>query len=519
VRPPLRTGAVLLVALAALAGSPPASASDSLDRARATGRLGAAGYALERARTLFALDEVRARWGNVARPDPHDATLVLRDLRATLPLLRGRDRAAARRLLARPTDAAADPFGNGYAPTAVPRRSCDDDLCVHWVETTRDAPPLDDLDASGIPDWVETTGQTFAEVWANVVDGLGYARPLPDTASFGNGGDGRLDVYLVDIGRQGYFGYCTTDDPGDWESTRVSAYCVIDDDFANPVLEVLLPLTGLQVTAAHEFFHAVQFGYDWLEDLWFMEGTAVWMEDEVYDDANDLLRYLARGPLGRPEVPLDAGRSGFEYGAWLFWRYASERFGRGIVRAAWGRAGQGDYSLRAIRRALAVRGTDLTAVFAGFGAANRAPASHYREGRLYARATAERSIRLSAARPATGWVDVRVSHLATATVALRGGLLARQTPVTVHVAAGRGRRSAAVALLVVRPEGKVTRTRVALDEEGRGRATVPLGGAVRRVDVVLTNAGARFRCWRGTDLSCQGVSLDDARLFRVRASL
>ena len=40
----------------------------------------------------------------------------------------------------------------------------------------------------------------------------------------------------------------------------------------------------MRVTAAHEFFHAIQFAYDVDEDLWFMEGTATWVEDEVYDD-------------------------------------------------------------------------------------------------------------------------------------------------------------------------------------------------------------------------------------------
>jgi hypothetical protein len=517
---PLRTGVALLAVAAALAGPAPASAADSLDRALAAGRLTSAGYALERARTLVSLDAVRADWGDVARPDPHDATLVLRDLRAALPLLRGRDRTTARRLLARPTDAADDPLGNGYSPSAVPRRTCDAHVCIHWVETTRDAPPLADADSSGIPDWVETTQDTFAHVWTTEVDVLGYAPPLPDIGSVSNGGDGRLDVYLVDIGRQGYFGYCTTDDPEDWSATKVSAYCVIDDDFADPVLEVAVPLTGLRVTAAHEFFHAVQFGYDWLEDLWFMEGTAVWMEDEVYDGANDLLRYLgARSPLGRPDVPLDTGRPGHEYGAWLFWRYASERLGQGIVRSAWTRAGGGDYSLRATRRALHARGTGLTSVFAGFGAANRTPHASYREGALYPAPAEARTVRVSAAAPDTGWLSARVSHLANETISLRSAPGAGPTRVTIDVAVGRDERSAAVTLVVVRPEGQFGRTRVKLDGAGRGRASVAFGGSVRRVDVVLTNAGSSYRCWRGTDLSCQGVSLDDNRLFRVRASL
>ena len=47
------------------------------------------------------------------------------------------------------------------------------------------------------------------------------------------------------------------------------------------------------MTAAHEFFHAVQFAYDAADDQWFMESTATWMEDEIYDDVNDNLQYLS----------------------------------------------------------------------------------------------------------------------------------------------------------------------------------------------------------------------------------
>ena len=53
------------------------------------------------------------------------------------------------------------------------------------------------------------------------------------------------------------------------------------------------PINALRVTAAHEFFHAIQFAYDVKEDLWFMEGSATWVEDEVYDSINDNYQFLA----------------------------------------------------------------------------------------------------------------------------------------------------------------------------------------------------------------------------------
>jgi hypothetical protein len=41
---------------------------------------------------------------------------------------------------------------------------------------------------------------------------LGYRAPLSDSTSPSNGGEGRLDIYLANLGDEGLYGYCTTDD-------------------------------------------------------------------------------------------------------------------------------------------------------------------------------------------------------------------------------------------------------------------------------------------------------------------
>ena len=61
------------------------------------------------------------------------------------------------------------------------------------------------------------------------------------------------------------------------------------------------PLENLEVTAAHELFHAVQFAYDYDEDAWFMEATATWAEDEVYTRRQ-------RQPAVPRREPADASR-------------------------------------------------------------------------------------------------------------------------------------------------------------------------------------------------------------------
>ena len=194
---------------------------------------------------------------------------------------------------------------------------------------------------NGIPDYVETVDTTLENVWSTEVGAMGYRAPKSDANSPHHGPDSKLDVYIANIGNKGLYGYCTTDDPHTTKPSYrywdMSAYCVLDDDYAPAQFPPPYAngLAALQVTAAHEFFHAVQFAYDYSEDSWFMEGTAAWMEDEVYDAVNDNRQYLSRSALAKPSVPVDRGNGFYQYGAWIFWRYLTESFDPDLVRETW----------------------------------------------------------------------------------------------------------------------------------------------------------------------------------------
>jgi hypothetical protein len=89
-------------------------ADDALTRALRSERLSPAKYALARARSLFQLGAVRDQYGDVDRPDPRDATMLLRDLALSYRNLSGADREQADSILARPSEGSADEFGDGY---------------------------------------------------------------------------------------------------------------------------------------------------------------------------------------------------------------------------------------------------------------------------------------------------------------------------------------------------------------------------------------------------------------------
>jgi len=77
---------------------------DALTRALARGSISRGQYALERALSLFHPGLVEARFGAIGRPDPHDATMILRDLFIRKRQLSGSELQQANSLLARPSD-------------------------------------------------------------------------------------------------------------------------------------------------------------------------------------------------------------------------------------------------------------------------------------------------------------------------------------------------------------------------------------------------------------------------------
>ena len=281
----------------------------------------------------------------------HELTPLLKDLAVAAPSLNGAARARARRLLARPTTPGGT--GGGAATYTVPEEPpvCGARFCIHYVassetEPTEDAPPPGDADGNGIPDYVETMASTFDYVYAFENERLGWRPPQPDGDRGCPGGApecmNKTDVYIADIGEQSIYGYAAPD-PGQ-ATLNQAAYLVMDDDYAGDEFpryegDALPPM---QVTAAHEYNHVLQFGYDVAQDTWMFEATATWMEDEVYTQVDDYLQYLA--PWSQmsfvPLTSFDANDSGNPdnvkvYGDLVWNRWIDERFGAETVRNAW----------------------------------------------------------------------------------------------------------------------------------------------------------------------------------------
>ncbi|WP_244929412.1 MXAN_6640 family putative metalloprotease [Nocardioides sp. W7] len=456
-----------------------------------------------------------------AAEEAPDLTLAMRDLYLALPRLSGAEREHAEALLARPTDGAADRQGNGYAVPA--KKKCGTAICVHYVTSTADAPP-----SKG---WVNYTLRQMTKVWKHEVKRMGYRKPLSDRAlgRSRNGGNSKFDVYLKDLGSRGLYGYCAAEAGlrGKKYQGRAISYCVLDNDFARAQFGTA-PKPTLKATAAHEFFHAVQFSYDYTEDPWFMESTATWMEERVFDSVNDNRQYLNSSQVRAPWVPLDtfSRSASFQYGNWAFWEYLSSRYGTKIVRNVWSgaapRGKRNTFAIAALKQQLRRRG-GFAKVYRSYAAANAFPARAYREGRRWPAPTLSGSLRLSKSKR-TQAGTLTLNHLAAQHVRVRPAksLRGKSWKLRIKVDGPSRKTSPAVVVTVQLRSGKLVRKSIRLNRKGKGQIKVSFSGRkVRSVTATAVNASTRFDCYRpdapaDPRFSCAGIARDDQQVFALK---
>ena len=414
----------------------------------------------------------RAVSGDVRADDP-STTLVLRELWLKRKQLRGAERRQADSVLARPSDGAKDIYGFGYTVReAAP--VCNTRLCVHYVPSGKDRPPS--------PEWPARNLAVVDSVWTSIVDQLGYRAPLGDR---NKGGNALFDVYLKDLGGDIY-GFCAPERRV--KKRTASGFCVLDNDFATRQFPNATPDQNLVVTAGHEFFHAVQFAYDYAEDPWLAESTATWMEERIATDVNDNRQYLPRSQIFRPYLPLDlfSQTKGYQYGNWVFWEYLTTLYGIDLVKKTWEQAGSlkrdgGKYSVQALKKVLKGKG-GLTDNYANYAAGNLTPAANFPEGSEYGFPQVEAGKRLAKGKRSKRFT-ARIDHLASASYVFAPGkgLDGAKWKLSVRVNGPVRRASPAAVVAVYLADGTRQVKRVKLNRSGDGRTKVTPSTTARSV--------------------------------------
>ncbi len=517
------------------------TAGTTLKQAVTTRDTSAAQSALSSVRSVFADSSTTSARAAVAGGKV-DASMPLRELALRIDSLSGADREEAARYLARPTDEGGDPQGGGTTieytvDEAAP--ACSPDLCVHYVASSKDAPPLADLNdaagdagPNGIPDYVDTVLRVMVLVHDTYLD-AGYREPRADGT---RGGDDRIDIYLAEIGSLGLYGYCAPDQPNSSAEPGTFdrwAYCVLDDDYAG--FDDNTQLENIAVTAAHEYFHATQYAYDAFEDLWFLEATAAWAEDIVFDSVNDNLQYLANSPLTQPYTPMDSfiGQTGFHYGTWTYFRFLTEKYDTlqgtmpklilDFFTMADGAAGGPDqYSYQAISTVLSQHSTTAEKQFLDFSVANRRPRETYEEGKAQKYPTGPLAGRSKLSSKKTS-IDklITIDHLTSATYRIIPKSLKKpKTKLKLTVDMAYKFKGSRAAVTVVPKSGKTKVYEIKLNKKGDGTKRVSFSSKkIKRVEVTLANASARTNCYQddNSPYSCSGIPKDDGLKQKLSA--
>jgi len=266
-----------------------------------------------------------------------------------------------------------DYYGSGV--TLLSYVSPDRHFRVHYTTTGLDAVPSADSNGNSIRDYVEDMADILDNVWDKEINELGYNAPPSDGAE---GGDCLLDVYLADLGAYGF----TIIDEGALTST---VYMVFENDF--DVASQNTDPDGVQagamkVTAAHEFFHTIQFQItDDIENYgWWMEASATWMEERIYPEVNDYINYIDYW-FEHPELSIDTFNGLFEYGTVVWVNHLTEKYGSKFIYDIWNRINGGETALSAIENSLTERGTTLAGALQEMRVANLT--FTYEDGPLY----------------------------------------------------------------------------------------------------------------------------------------
>lgn len=203
---------------------------------------------------------------------------------------------------------------------------------IHYTTSGGDAVPS--------VSWVQTVAQTFDDV-ATAYLSRGW-RLAPTAAG------APYDVYLRSLASLSLYGQTTSAQsiPSAGFANAYASFMEIDKDFTNDIytkasknggVPVFTPLQSLQITAAHEYHHAIQYGYNFFFDVWYAEATSTWHEDELYDSVNQGYNYIPAW-FSNSILSLDTAVStstGGGYGRWIFNRLLAENHTVAVVRSFW----------------------------------------------------------------------------------------------------------------------------------------------------------------------------------------
>lgn len=246
---------------------------------------------------------------------------------------------------------------------------------IHYTLEGENAVDLSRRDyRAAVPVYISQIGEAFDNARAITCFTRGFRQPVLDEER------NTYDIYVYDLRDKYGITYSSSIyNSRSLRSSVASSYICIDNSYSKEKGFDKGRLECMKVTAAHEFFHAVQNAYNVQADTWWKEASATWNEDEIYTGINDYVRYIA-SYFKTPYKSLDET----SYSGVIFAKFLSENYGGyDTIRKIWEMQASGDdNSIQAIDRFIRTNfsGKDIGMIYNQFSAYNTNPAQYYKQG-------------------------------------------------------------------------------------------------------------------------------------------
>lgn len=289
-------------------------------------------------------------------------------------------RPASAQCTARPTD----PGGTEGVEFGVASKTYDTaSIRVHYATTGTHAVTPESTRGDGVPDMVAHAGDTAEDALGKFA-AMGFRKPPSDMGCSANGGDGKLDIYLVKFPNAD--GSTKT---ASCDGRACSSFLLCESTFFGKGYPTVKE--GFTTVVVHELFHAVQNAYDQGMDRFWAEGTAQWAMKKLHPELVDFERQL-------PAFFKEPGRSidtqpmgavaGYLYGSAVWPLFLSLKYGDDTVQKTLEAQADGTTSLAAVDKVLGEKGASLAKAFPTFaawnvGTSDRAGTGGYPDGAKY----------------------------------------------------------------------------------------------------------------------------------------
>ncbi len=201
---------------------------------------------------------------------------------------------------------------------------------LHWDDSGSHAVPQEDLSGNGYPDYIDSAAVILDHVREIEVEQMGYSPPP------GEDGNAAIPyhIYFTNHVRYGITRMVNIIQ-ANLPAITYTSYIEMDNDYAEYDFNTK-GLDGLKVTAAHEFHHAIQLGYNFREDdIYFFEMTSTWMEEYIYPEINDYFNYLDYFFKIVSNSRFDLDHLYYPYANSIYLQMLETQYGASIVRSIW----------------------------------------------------------------------------------------------------------------------------------------------------------------------------------------